>query len=47
MKRKKQRLKYQRQLKASVEALWNQSDVDAHLAEKTPLTARAKQRALQ
>ena len=47
MKRKKQRLKYQRQLKASVEALWNQSDVDAHRAQKTSLAARAKQRALQ
>lgn len=45
--KKKQRLKNQRQLKASVEALWNQSDVDAHLAQRTSLAARAKQRALQ
>ena len=32
--KKKQRLRNQRQLKASVETLWNQSDVDAHLAQE-------------
>ena len=41
MRRKKQRLKTQRQFKTSVEDMWSQTDVDAHLAP------RAKQRAYQ
>ena len=45
--KKKQRLKSQRQFKASVEAAWSQTDVNAHLAQRTSLATRAKQRAHQ
>lgn len=45
--KKKQRLKTQRQFKASVEDMWSQTDADAHLAQRTSLAARAKQRAYQ
>lgn len=40
--KKKQRLKTQRQFKASVEDMWSQTDADAHLAQRTSLAARAK-----
>ena len=33
--KKKQKLKSQCQFKASVEAVWSQSDVDSHLAQRT------------
>ena len=45
--KKKQWLKTQQQFRASVEDMWSQTDVDAHLAQRTSLAARSKQRAYQ
>ena len=45
--KKKQKLENQREFKGTVEAIWNQTDLDAHLAQRTSLAARAKQRTYQ
>lgn len=42
--RKQQRLKKQREFKTYVEAVWKENDVDSHLAQRTSLAAREKQR---
>ena len=45
--RKQQRLKKQREFKAYVETVWKENDVDSHLAQRTSLAARGRQRIYQ
>ena len=45
--RKKQRLEKQREFKTYVEAVWKDSDVDSHLAQRASLASRGKQRIYQ
>ena len=45
--RKKQRLEKQREFKTYDEAVWKDSDVDSHLAQRASLASRGKQRIYQ